>query len=68
MEMNLVGGLQDGDFIFSINLCLNLLPDLSLVLEQNSERKTLSSQRQHSETTAYSSQKCPLLYRTGPDT
>lgn len=68
MEMNLVGGLQDGDFIFSIDLCLNLLPDLSLVLEQNSERKTLSSQCQHLETTAYSSQRCPLLYWTGPET
>lgn len=51
MEINLVGGLQDGDFIFSIDLCLNLLPDLCLVLEQNPERKTLSSQHQYSETT-----------------
>lgn len=37
MQINLVGGFQDGDFILSIDLCLNLLPDLRFVLEQNPE-------------------------------
>lgn len=36
-EKDLVRGFEDGDFILSIDLCLNFLPDLRFVLEQNPE-------------------------------
>lgn len=38
LQRNLVGGFQEGNFILSVDLCLDLLPDVGLVLEQNPER------------------------------
>lgn len=39
VQKNLVGGFQDGDFILSVDLGLDLLPDLRLVLEENPEKR-----------------------------
>lgn len=37
LQKNLIGGFQDGNFVLSVDLSFNLLPDPSLVLEQNPE-------------------------------
>lgn len=39
LQKNLVGGFQEGNFVLSVDLRLDLLPDVCLVLEQNPEGK-----------------------------
>lgn len=45
MKRNLVGGFEDGDFVLSVDLGLDLLPDLSLVLEKNPENQKETEMR-----------------------
>lgn len=45
VKRNLVGGFQDGDFVLRVDLCLDLLPDLRLVLEHDSEDKQENTDR-----------------------